>query len=101
YGRSESHGHTDTARIVRQHALGSGVIVDPDGYIITNAHVVEGAQRIRVLLPLPPRDSPLDIPPVGKRHLVDAKLIGLHKESDLALIKISETNLPTLTLGNA
>jgi serine protease Do len=100
-GPVESSTHSDTALIARQHGIGSGVIVDPDGFIITNAHVVEGAQRIRVLLPLPPGDSPLDITPIGKRHLVDAKLIGLHKESDLAVIKINETNLPTLTLGNA
>ena len=41
-----------TALIVRQHAVGSGVIVDSNGYIMTNAHVVEGAQRIRVALPM-------------------------------------------------
>src|SRR2546426_230250 len=56
YGPLEDHGHSDTARIVRQHAIGAGVIVDPDGYIITNAHVVQGAQRIRVILPSPPAD---------------------------------------------
>src|SRR2546428_13311083 len=39
YGPLEDHGHSDTARIVRQHAIGAGVIVDSDGYIITNAHV--------------------------------------------------------------
>ena len=39
---------TDASTIGRQRSLGSGVIVDPDGYIITNAHVVKGAQRVRV-----------------------------------------------------
>ncbi len=100
-GPVEGSNRNDTSFVARQHGIGSGVIVDPDGYIMTNAHVVEGAQRIRVLLPLPPGDFPLDITPAGKRQIVDAKLIGIHKESDLALIKINETNLPTLTLGNA
>jgi len=89
----------NTALFARQQGIGSGVIVDPNGYIMTNAHVVENAQRIRVLLPLPPGDSPLDIAPAGKRHIVDAKLIGVHKESDLALLKIDGKDLPTLPLG--
>jgi serine protease Do len=88
---------TQTALIVRQHAVGSGLIVDPDGYIITNAHVVEGAQRIRVALPLPMGDSGGQVP-IGKRRILEAKLLGQHKETDLALLKIDETNLPTLPL---
>src|SRR6201987_3058383 len=64
YGPSEDHGHTDTARIVRQHAVGTGVIVDSDGYIITNAHVVQGAQRIKVILPPPAVDSPVELQPI-------------------------------------
>jgi serine protease Do len=95
-GNSRNSG---VALIVRQHAIGSGVIVDPEGFIITNAHVVEGAQRIRVALPEPPSASPLDIPPVGKRKVLEAKLIGLHKETDLALLKVVGHNLPTLPLG--
>lgn len=93
----ESEDHSQTAFIVRQHAVGSGVIVDSTGYIMTNAHVVEGAQRIRVALPLPMGDSAGQVP-IGKRRILEAKLIGQHKETDLALLKIDETDLPTLPL---
>jgi len=89
-----------TALIVRQHAVGSGVIVDSNGYIMTNAHVVEGAQRIRVALPMSSGASPANTP-AGKRAVLDAKLLGIHKESDLALLKIDQSNLPTLSLEGA
>src|SRR5712692_8666199 len=98
YGTLNESNRAQTALIVRQHAVGSGVIVDPDGYIVTNAHVVEGAQRIRVALALPLDDSPLNTP-AGKCHILDAKLLGVHKDSDLALLKIEATKLPTLPLG--
>jgi len=100
YGPSEDHGHTDTAVIVREHAIGSGIIVDPDGYIMTNAHVVEGAQRIRVLLPPPPTYSPIEPQPVRAGQILEAKLLGIHKASDLALLKVEASHLPTLTLGS-
>jgi serine protease Do len=88
-----------TALIVRQHAVGSGVIVDPNGYVMTNAHVVEGAQRIRVALPISSAAAAFpNSAPVGKRPVLDARLVGVHKESDLALLKIEGTNLPTLSL---
>jgi serine protease Do len=97
YGPLREGEKGETALIVRQRAVGSGVIVDPNGYIMTNAHVVEGAQRIRVALPMPSDSSPTNTP-AGKRQVLDAKLLGLHKESDLALLKIEQTNLPTLAL---
>lgn len=97
YGPLKEEDRSDTALIVRQHAVGSGVIVDPNGYIMTNAHVVEGAQRIRVALPLPMGDSTGQVP-IGKRRILEARLIGQHKETDLALLKIDETDLPTLPL---
>jgi serine protease Do len=96
YGPLHEENRTQTAVIVRQQAVGSGVIVDPNGYIMTNAHVVEGAQRIRVALPLPSDSGQLE--PIGKRHVLEAKLIGVHKDTDLALLKIDQTNLPTLAL---
>jgi serine protease Do len=96
YGPLHEENRSQTALIVRQHAVGSGVIVDPNGYIMTNAHVVEGAQRIRVALPLP-SDTGRSLA-VGKRRILDARLVGMHKETDLALLKIDEKDLPTLVL---
>ena len=100
YGALEENNHGQTALMTREHAIGSGVIVDSDGYIMTNAHVVEGAQRIHVALPMPSVDFPDQIPPVGKQRIVEARLIGMHKETDLALLKIEQTGLPTLSLGS-
>src|SRR5215471_17609641 len=76
---------------IRERSLGSGVIVDPKGYIVTNRHVVEKADRIRVRLQ--------DDPP-GVQH--DAKVIGSDQETDLAVIKIEVDHaLPTAKLGNS
>jgi serine protease Do len=76
---------------IRERSLGSGVIVDPKGYIVTNRHVVEKADRIRVRLQ--------DDPP-GLLH--DAKVIGSDQETDLAVIKIDgDKPLPTAKLGNS
>ena len=96
YGPLKEEDRSQTAFIVRQHAVGSGVIVDSNGYIMTNAHVVEGAQRIRVALPLAGADT--GQVPVGKRRILEARLLGMHKETDLALLKVDETDLPTLSL---
>ena len=60
--------------------------------------MVEGAQRIRVILPSPPADSPLDTQPIHAGQILDAKLLGTHKQSDLALLKVDATDLPTLPL---
>jgi serine protease Do len=100
YGPLSEDDRGKTALIVRQHAVGSGVIVDSNGYIMTNAHVVEGALRIRVALPMSSADSAASATniPAGRRQLFDAKVLGVHKESDLALLKIDQTNLPTLSL---
>jgi serine protease Do len=100
YGALEASNPGEAAVIARQQSIGSGVIVDSDGYIMTNAHVVRGAQHIRVVLaPSSAEDS--SFLPVGKERVVDAKLIGVHEESDLALLKIDETGLPTLSLRTA
>ncbi len=96
YGSLHEENRSETSLIVRQHAVGSGVIVDPNGYIMTNAHVVEGAQRIRVALPMP-TDAGRSIA-AARRHILEARLIGVHKETDLALLKVDDKDLPTLVL---
>ena len=76
---------------IRERSLGSGVIVDPKGYILTNRHVVEKADRIRVRFE--------DDPP-GVQH--EAKVIGADQETDLAVIKVDVDHaLPAAKLGNS
>src|SRR5438876_5703205 len=76
---------------IRERSLGSGVVVDSKGYIVTNRHVVEKADRIRVKL---------DDDPPGVTH--DAKVIGTDQETDLAVIKIEADHpLPTAKMGNS
>jgi serine protease Do len=76
---------------IKERSLGSGVIVDAKGYIVTNRHVIEKADRIRVRLQ--------DDPP-GVQH--DAKVVGSDQETDLAVIKIDgERALPTAKIGNS
>src|ERR1700723_260955 len=80
------------AGTIRQRSLGSGVIVDSKGYIVTNRYVVEKADRIRVKLQ--------DENPASPGH--DAKLIGMDQETDLAVIKIDlDHPLPAAKLGNS
>lgn len=70
-----------------ERGLGSGVIVSADGTILTNNHVVEGAEKITVLL--------------ADNKTFEARLIGSDKPSDLAVLKIEAQNMPFLTLGNS
>lgn len=74
-------------REFRQEGLGSGVIVSADGYIVTNTHVVEQAEEIEVLL--------------ADKRKFKAKLVGTDPRTDVAVIKIEATGLPTLPWGNS
>ncbi|MGD0568741.1 MAG: Do family serine endopeptidase [Candidatus Sulfotelmatobacter sp.] len=70
-----------------EHGLGSGVIISPDGYIVTNNHVVEGATDIRVTM--------------SNREVLPAKLIGTDPLTDLAVIKVNAPNLPSVPWGDS
>ncbi|HCM77866.1 MAG TPA: serine protease [Cytophagales bacterium] len=69
-----------------QVSSGSGVIFTADGYIVTNNHVIESAEKIQVIY---------------NKKVYDAELIGTDPSTDLAVLKIDETNLPAVTLGSS
>src|SRR5580698_4573758 len=70
-----------------ERGLGSGVIISPDGYIVTNNHVIDGAVDIRVTM--------------SNREVMSAKLVGADPLTDLAVIKVNGTNLPSVPFGNS
>jgi serine protease Do len=70
-----------------EHGLGSGVIISPDGYIVTNNHVIDGEQQINVTL--------------NDRRVLPAKLIGADPLTDLAVIKVNATGLPSVPFGDS
>jgi serine protease Do len=86
FGDRTPRGQEDE-REQRQSGLGSGVIVSPDGYIVTNHHVIDGAQEIKVEL--------------FDQKVVDAKIVGTDPPSDLAVLKMEGKDLPVLSLGNS
>ena len=90
----------DTNVVVgRQRSVGSGFVIDPDGYIMTNAHVVANAQRVQVLLPPAKADGSLATALSPKMNIVAARIVGISTELDLALLKIDGRKLPALTLA--
>jgi len=70
-----------------QHGVGSGVIISPDGYIVTNNHVIDGAVDIRVTM--------------SDRRILNAKLVGADPLTDLAVIKVDSKDLPSVPLGDS
>jgi serine protease Do len=70
-----------------EHGLGSGIIISPDGYIVTNNHVIEGAMDIRVTM--------------SDRRVMPAKLVGADPLTDLAVIKVNASNLPSIPWGDS
>lgn len=80
-------GQLQVPRERRERSLGSGVIVSPDGYILTNYHVVESANDVKVSL--------------NDRREFPARVIGTDSKTDLAVIKIDQTNLEPIKLGDS
>ncbi len=99
FGPAEPDVAADFSVLTRQHALASGVIVDRDGFVMTNHHVVRGAHRIRVLLPSPDGDIGARTTGPARQRVYEARVVGVHPETDLALLKIEAHGLPPLPLA--
>ena len=101
YGAREDDARGDASIVVgRQRSVGSGFVIDPDGYIMTNAHVVSGAQRVQVVLPAEQRRRDAGHGAVGQdRHAMPARIVGIATELDLALLKVDGMKLPALPLA--
>lgn len=81
---------------------GSGVIVDPDGYIVTNAHVVENATRIEVELPFEASGGARGRSILRRRgRTVGGQIVAIDHETDIAVVKVEAHGLPTLTFGDS
>jgi serine protease Do len=100
YGPLEEgeRGNT-TAVIGRQRAIGSGFVIDPSGYIVTNAHVVKGAQRVQVVLPSANASGSLDAALSAQTIVLPARIVGVSSDIDLAVIKVDAEKLPVLPLA--
>jgi serine protease Do len=95
YGPLTAGSTGTTALLGTQRNTGSGVVLSPDGYIVTNAHVIQGGRRFVVVLPRPAApDAPnrSALAPVSLE--VPAKLVGVDRETDLAVLKVELTRLP-------
>jgi serine protease Do len=86
--------------IGRQKAIGSGFVIDAGGYILTNAHVVNGAQHVQVVLPPAMSDGSLSSELATRVTVVPARIVGVSTDIDLALLKVDRVRLNPLPVAN-
>jgi serine protease Do len=87
FGQGGGQGMQRPQQPQLEHGIGSGIIISPDGYIVTNNHVIDGAVQIRVTL--------------NDRRVLNAKLVGADKLTDLAVIKVDAHDLPSIAWGDS
>ena len=96
------NGRGNTSLVLgKEQSVGSGVIIDPDGYIVTNAHMVRGAHRVQVGIPVTADDATsADAVMIARQRTMDARVVGVDSEIDLALLKVEAHNLPAIRLAD-
>ena len=97
YALPDEEDQSATGEPVVERTSGSGVIVDPDGYIVTNAHVVENATRLEVDLPFAATGGAQARSILKRRgRTVGAQIVAIDHETDIAVIKVEARGLPAL-----
>src|SRR5688572_32669167 len=100
YGAREESTTGETSVVVGPHqSTGSGFVIDAEGYILTNAHVVNGARRVQVVLRPANADGSLAVALTPRPRIVAARIVGITTELDLALLKVDGLSLPPLPLA--
>ena len=100
YTTNDESSNTDTL-LTSQRSSGSGVLLSPDGFILTNAQVVKGARNLRVELPHQPVTEAQAHGEKFVGRSIPARVIGVDRQTDLAVVKIDRDNLPYLEFGDS
>ncbi|HEX4168941.1 MAG TPA: trypsin-like peptidase domain-containing protein [Bryobacteraceae bacterium] len=87
--------------LTAEDSSGSGIIMSPDGYILTNAHVVKGAHSVKVQLNIRMATGAHDAADRPRGHALTGTIVGLDHDSDLAVVKVDRQNLPYLSFGDS
>lgn len=100
YGPQADGDRRNTAAVIeRQRSIGSGFVIDSEGYIMTNAHVVAGATRIQVILPPAIAKDSIGAALSTKTKIISARVVGVAKDLDIAVLKVDGEKLPALSLA--
>src|SRR5215472_17582676 len=100
YGPQEESNRRDANVVIgRQRAIGSGFVIDPEGYVITNAHVISGAERIEIILPPANLNEAIAAALSTKTIIHTAQVVGVASDLDIALLKVEGLKAPALPLA--